>query len=95
MNQHPTDEANEELVKQLTDQAKQLLLKKLFQQSRFANLDGLNEYDENYRFFTDRGDLIPAEMKLALARLQQNDSPEQPVDIAQIEPEATDDTEDV
>ena len=59
---------------EITDLARQILLKKIFQYSHFAELDGLNEYDEDFSFFTDRGDLIPVEMREALARLQKESS---------------------
>ncbi len=88
--------SNTEITDLLTDQARQILLKKIFQNSHFAKLDGLNEYDEDFSFFTDRGDLIPVEMREALARLQEENS-DSIIDIAETNPaqQAQDDTRDV
>ncbi len=73
---------DDELIESLTEQVRQLLLKKIFQQNRFASRDGLNEYDEDFSFFTDRGDLIPVEMREALARLE-NEKLEQTTNVAE------------
>lgn len=87
---------DDELIESLTEQARQLLLKKIFQQNRFASRDGLNEYDENFSFFTDRGDLIPVEMREALARLE-NEKLEQTTNVAETDRDQQDQdsTEDV
>ncbi len=74
--------SNNEMIELQADQARQLLLKKIFQQNRFASRDGLNEYDEDFSFFTDRGDLIPVEMREALARLE-NEKLEQNTNVAE------------
>ena len=73
---------NNEMIELLADQARQLLLEKIFQKNRFASRDGLNEYDEDFSFFTDRGDLIPVEMREALARLE-NEKLEQNTNVAE------------
>ncbi len=56
----------------LEDQLKQKLFQEIFKHSDFSRLDGLNEYDEDYRGFTGLGELIPAEMQAALARLDEH-----------------------
>ncbi len=63
-------EDSSEVVDQLAEQSRQLAFKKIFRQSRFSGSDGLNEYDEDYSFFTVRGDLIPTEMQQAITRLE-------------------------
>ncbi len=65
------------LSEELEQQLKQRLYQEIFKQSRFARLDGLNEYDEDFSGFTPLGDLIPAEMQAALIRLEQADTPGQ------------------
>lgn len=64
-----SDSISEDLARELKDQAKQLAYKKILKQSRFLERDSLNEYDEDYRFFTPLGDLITVEMRNALDRL--------------------------
>ncbi len=73
---------NNEMIELLADQARQLLLEKIFQQNRFASRDDLNEYDEDFSFFTDRDDLIPVEMREALARLE-NENLEHTTNVAE------------
>jgi hypothetical protein len=87
---------NDEIDNHLANQAKQLFLKKILQDNRFAELDGLNEYDEDFSFFTDRGNLIPVEMREALARLQKENS-DPAMDIAEntSEQQGQDDSKDV
>ncbi len=53
-----------------SEQVKQAMFETIFKQSRFGVRDGLNEYDEDYTTFNDLGDLIPAEMQLAMVRLE-------------------------
>lgn len=68
-NDENSESGNDDLVEQFTEQAKQLAYKKILQQSRFVELDGLNEYDGNYRHFIPRGELLTVEMRNALERL--------------------------
>lgn len=49
------------------------LLKNLIDQPEFHIRDGLNEYDEDYTFFENRGNLITREMGRFLARQQEKD----------------------
>lgn len=48
-----------------------IALQEIFRQSEFAKPDGLNEYDEDYRFFTPRGGLITQEMRRAWDRFDE------------------------
>lgn len=68
-----SDSISEDLTGHLTDQAEQLAYKKILRHSHFLDPDGLNEYDEDYRFFIPRGDLVTAEMRNALERLESTD----------------------
>lgn len=46
-------------------------LREFFLQTEFRQTDGLNEYDENYTFFTPRGGLITREMRRAWEKLDE------------------------
>lgn len=46
-----------------------LALRKLFQKPEFSVLDGLNEYDDDFTYFTPRGELITHEMQRATGEL--------------------------
>ncbi len=61
-------EVKQAVSDELADQLKQAAFKRIFNQPRFAVRDGLNEYDEDYRFFVPRGHLITAEMRESLLR---------------------------
>lgn len=50
---------------------RRLALRALFRQPQFSVPDGLNEYDEDYRFFTARGDLLTHDMQRALQRVKE------------------------
>lgn len=58
---------------QMEDQARQLAYQQILKKTRFVTLDGMNEYDEDYRHFIPIGDLITEEMWHAMQRLQQQD----------------------
>lgn len=64
------DQGQADIADCLAEQARQLAFKKLLHHQRFVELDGLNEYDEDYRHFLPRGDLLTEEMRKATVRLQ-------------------------
>lgn len=61
---------------------KKQALKQLFKQSEFNELDGLNEYDEDYTSFTGLGDVVTQEMKRMLKLAEEKTRPEQQEEIS-------------
>jgi hypothetical protein len=55
---------------------KKLALKSLFKNAEFGELDGLNEYDEDYTSFTGLGNVVTREMKRMLELAEQKTRPE-------------------
>lgn len=56
--------------------AKKHALQTLFKQVEFSELDGLNEYDEDYTSFTGLGNVVTREMKRMLELAEQKTRPE-------------------
>lgn len=56
--------------------AKKQALQTLFKQAEFGELDGLNEYDEDYTSFTGLGNVVTREMKRMLELAEQKTRPE-------------------
>jgi hypothetical protein len=56
--------------------AKKHALQALFKQVEFGELDGLNEYDEDYTSFTGLGNVVTREMKRMLELAEQKTRPE-------------------
>ena len=56
----------------VNDELERLALKKFFNKPELSILDGLNEYDEDYRFFKPRGDLMTQEMLRTAERMVEN-----------------------
>jgi len=56
--------------------AKKQALQDLFKQSEFGELDGLNEYDEDYTSFPSLGNVVTREMKRMLELAEQKTRPD-------------------
>ena len=52
----------------LDEELQRLALNKIFKQKSFSVLDGLNEYDDDFTCFSDRGELITQDMLRAAKR---------------------------
>ena len=68
------DQTSRSETQKFSDELQRLAWKKLFRQPQFSKPDELNEYAEDYTFFTPRGDLITREMQRALQQF--NDKPD-------------------
>ena len=55
----------------VSDELRNLALRKLFRSSVFNIRDGLDEYDEDYTFFEKLGDIVTADMKHQIEMQQQ------------------------